>query len=378
MTKEQELNLIINVVLGEATDKENELFQKWLAADLSHLSKYEEIRKIYQAGEALSGSNRDWDADKSWNAIVNKIKRKTLRRRSIMCRLVTYAAAIILLLFAGGIYLIEQKAPPTDVQPAKAILILGDGKEIPISNENLQIEQNNIQVSNDPELGLKYNKIAPQQIKAPINRLVIPKGGDYQLHLADGTKIWLNSESELSFPAFFDGDKREVTLKGEAFFEVTKNPEKPFYVKTNLLSVKVYGTSFNVASYPTEKTIKTTLVEGSVSIIQDDQEYKIKPSEQLIYDKIHCQSEIKVVDTNLYIQWRTGKYYFNNLELSEIMSQIQRWYDLDVRYESENLKYHRFTGVIYKPNSIQYSLDILSKATELKFNIKGNTIHIEK
>ena len=241
--------------------------------------------------------------------------------------------------------------------------------------------QKHITIKNDAEKKLVYetkNKIAENKIQN--NHIIIPKGKTYQLILSDGTHIHLNSESELIYPTLFTGNKREVTLIGEAFFEVAKDKEKPFIVKANEMEINVLGTTFNVCSYAKDKTISTTLIEGSVSVRANQGDTQIiKPSEQFTYNKENDRTNIRTVDTELYTSWIDGKYIFKHATLDEIINKLQLWYDFTVVYQDECLKNNRYSLIAEKDIDLDKLLEVISYTSEVKLERTGtNTINIKK
>ena len=212
------------------------------------------------------------------------------------------------------------------------------------------------------------------------NHLVIPKGNAYELELADGTHVWLNAESELSYPTRFAGEMREVRLKGEAFFDVAKNPDCPFVVRTDEVAVQVLGTSFNVSAYQSEQMARVTLVGGSVAVkANGGEEFRIVPSEQFCYNKESRKSGIRVVDTDLYTSWVKGEYIFKDAALEEIFNKLLHWYDFTVRYQNEQLKDKRFSLVIDRKISLEQLLELISFTSDVKLErSQGNIIYVKQ
>ena len=162
----------------------------------------------------------------------------------------------------------------------------------------------------------------------------------------------MNAESELIFPSQFNPQTREVELKGEAYFQVAKNQDRPFIVHTDQLDIRVLGTTFNVSSYAEEKIMRTTLIEGSVSIEQNGSTQLIQPSEQYIYNKENDKIDIQVVDTNIYTSWTNNEYIFKNTTLEDILTQIGHWYKFQTTYEASSLQEKRFTFTIGRDASL--------------------------
>ena len=204
--------------------------------------------------------------------------------------------------------------------------------------------------------------------------LEIPKGGEYRLQLADGSRIWLNSESSLRYPVKFGLHRREIFLSGEIYLEVVPDTQRPFIVHTANRTIKVLGTRFNVRNYPTDSLWSTTLVEGKIQIGHNDTTYILKPGEQYTASRQEGRPQISSVNPALYTSWISGKIIFHNERLEEIIRQLQRWYDFEVFYTDPQLKGLHFGGAINKYNSFQVVLKYLERTADLHFDIQGRTV----
>ena len=197
--------------------------------------------------------------------------------------------------------------------------------------------------------------------------------------MPDGTHVWINSDSELSFPTQFDSTRREVFLTGEAYFSVTKDKEKPFIVKVNEdIEIKVLGTQFNVQAYQDENTIETTLCEGSVNVSDGKQKVTLTPSLQAVYSKSTKNLITRKVDTRLYSSWKDGLFVFENKPLEEIMTPLSRWYNIHVFYANQAVKTYHFTGDLERYGDFRKTLGMIEKATSIRFVINGNNIMVEE
>jgi transmembrane sensor len=277
--------------------------------------------------------------------------------------------------------------PVKDLQPGgnKATLTLADGSVIVLdSTRHGKIaNQQNIVIKADEDGKIVYDEAGDETLPdspAPaktvaMNMLATPRGGQYQLVLPDGTKVWLNAASSLKYPAAFTGDERRVELTGEAYFEVSKDPSKPFYVKTASQTVAVLGTHFNINSYADETATKTTLLEGSVKVTGNNgQSVKIKPGEQAV--NIASAISIKEnVDTDEAVAWKNGKFMFRNTDLQTIMRQLSRWYDVDVEYQGTMAQKH-YMGRISRNVPVSQIFEIL-KTSGLNFTINGRKIIVK-
>lgn len=286
----------------------------------------------------------------------------------------------------GGLYFIPQPisedfvAQQTTEHFKEPTLLLEGGQQISLKEDSFLLHQNGVTIRNNKESQLSYKEKEQQSIKEITwNRLVIPKGNAYELILADGTQVWLNAESELSYPTRFTGNTREVKLKGEAYFKVTKNAEQPFIVKTKEIDIRVLGTSFNVAAYQTDLTTSVTLVEGSVAVSTENGEcHNIVPSEQFSYHKNINNTSIKTVDTNLYTSWMQGKYIFKDATLYEIFNKLAHWYDFTVEYRNEELQQKRYSLVIDRTINLHQLLELISYTSDVKMVQLGRNIIVEQ
>ena len=209
--------------------------------------------------------------------------------------------------------------------------------------------------------------------------LITPRGGEFKITLPDGTFVHLNSNSKLRFPKNFAPDKREIFLSGEAYFEVSKDTNKPFLVIAEDVQVKVYGTTFNINTLLGNQ-IQTTLVKGSVGIrVQDSsQEYILKPSQQAIVEKTDGNITIREVDTTPYTAWTEGIFLFDNERLETILDKLALWYDVELFYQNESVKDVRFTGYLKRYDNIDVILNAIESTVSATFHIKERTIIINK
>jgi len=210
-------------------------------------------------------------------------------------------------------------------------------------------------------------------------QLTTPKGGTYQITLADGTKVWLNSASTLRYPSRFDGDERIVEMEGEAYFEVapfsSKSP-RPFLVKTENQTLKVLGTHFNVSAYADEEETKTTLVEGAVQIVnlKTKRMNTLKPGEQSIVRS--TQTEIYNVNPETAVAWKSGIFHFEDTPFEQMMRQIARWYDIEVNYQGK-IPEELFTGKMNRNVNLQVFVNFL-KDSGIRSHIEGRRLIVGK
>ncbi|RQO71990.1 anti-sigma factor [Pedobacter sp. KBW06] len=308
--------------------------------------------------------------------------------------LLKIAATIILLLSIGFLFFKYQKAEPATASPEnqeiiaggnRAILTLANGQTIDLSHsKNGEIAtQSGLTITKKMNGELIY-EIAGQKETSEnagqaitYNTISTPRGGKYQINLPDGTQIWLNAASSVRFPASFRNlPNRRVELSGEAYFEVTKNANKPFIVVTKKQETQVLGTHFNINSYEDEGQTKTTLLEGSIRVSDKaNRNIILKPGQQSTLKEGNI--DIRNVDENDAIAWKKGLFSFNDENLESIMRKISRWYDVDIHYQDTFSK-TSFLGTISLSKNITSVLKILEKSGEVHFKIEGRRITVMK
>ncbi len=260
----------------------------------------------------------------------------------------------------------------------KAVLILADGSSIILdSTTNGVISQQGAVKVNKLENGLLVYMVNGRQItesdEAFYNTISTPRGGQYQVSLSDGTKVWLNAASSIRFPVMFTGNTRKVEITGEAYFEVEKNAKMPFIVKAGESEVEVLGTHFNVNAYNDEAAIRTSLLEGSVkvSVGKGPREY-LQPGQQ---SGITKDGKIRIyenVDMEEVMAWKNGRFQFRSADLNTILRQISRWYDVDIEYRN-NVNLH-FTGQLPRSSQAASFFEKLEMTGEVHFKIDGRKI----
>lgn len=313
-------------------------------------------------------------------------------------------AALILMAISIGLYFYSNRklteAPAeqfaeinthNDILPGnnKAILILADGSRISLDDaeRGLLASQGNTAITKTSNGEIVYEKNPTDKkknvpVRFAINTIQTPKGGKYQVRLPDGSKVWLNSASTLSYPTAFTGKERVVKLKGEAYFEIAPNKSLPFRVESDDQIVEVLGTHFNVNSYDNEDFTKTTLIEGSVKVILNTKSNisgktrLLKPGEQSSINSSKSDIKIENVDTEKAIAWKNGYFKFKNTPIQEIMREVERWYDVELIYEG-NMPTDEFTGFVSNEVNISAVLKILEQSGGVKFTVKGKKLKVK-
>ena len=359
---------------GEATPEEEKQIMDWAESSPENYQEYLKERKI-------------------WNAIlmysVNPTIKATATHKRLFLSLYKYAA-IAVIAFGVGFYTLHNRNVPGDflshlspMDISEPVLLQNNQKYIALGAESFSLnEQKGIVKNNHTDRLLSYHQEDASRgfsfgKKRADNRLLVPQGQTYKLALADGTNVMLNAESELTFPSEFDTDRREVFLKGEAFFQVTHNEKAPFIVHTDQLDVQVLGTTFNVSGYNNENMLKVTLVEGSIRIHQQGDSVKIRPNEQYNYNKNTREKRVQTEDTELFTSWVNDEYIFKDTTLDEIFNRINHWYMFDVTYESPSLKEKRFFLTIGRDASLDQIIQIINSTEEVCIEKKDNHIVVK-
>jgi transmembrane sensor len=303
------------------------------------------------------------------------------------------AAAVAILFIAGaaywglykkkdsgrGTFASAVKQAPVLPGSDRALLTMADGSVVVLDSlKNQPLQQGGAKINNQTGL-LTYqaptSSYAGSGVPVVYNTVSTPRGGQYQIVLADGTKVWLNAASSLHFPTAFTGGQREVQLTGEAYFEVAKDKEKPFRVMTGDMRINVLGTNFNVNAYADEAAIRTSLLEGSVRIMQGSATSLLQPGQQAILDKGTSSVKIAGADMNEVIAWKNGLFQFEGADITSIMRQIGRWYDVEIVFAGK-IPAKRFNGKISRKAELSDVLQIL-ELSNVKFSIEGKKIVVQ-
>jgi len=329
---------------------------------LTELEKREVAKRIIQGLESLD---------------------KKKKRNQFMIGLFKYAAIAILFFSIGGIFVYFQMEKRSNEMYAEEtripsqlegpVLILPEGKSIPLKKEESSLDYTNPNqlVLNNESVILSDTK--NDNFKSSTNQLIIPYGNRSKITLSDNTVVWLNAGSRLIYPSKFTGKQRQVQLFGEAFFDVAKNKEMPFIVKTSSLEVKVLGTEFNVSAYPEDNTVQTVLKEGSVTIRRNnsglfESDLIIKPNQMAVFNKNTQDSKIYDVDAAYYTIWIKGLLSFNDQDMSRILKKLERYYNIQIRYADPLVGSQKISGKLDLNKNLDEVFEYLSKVSATKIS----------
>ena len=384
MTKARLLSLIVRRLDGELSFEEALELKDW--ADqapvnqqwLDRMSKEEELEKEVQQWRNIDPvvGHAKW------------VSRMQARRQSRIRKIAGWSVAAALLTTVAVIGLTrkvgENKAPapaialvaPT-VLPGRntAMLTLANGQKVLLDSANTGnlAVQGNAQLVKLDSGSLSYSVTGGGKAEPlAYNTLTTPRSGQYQVILPDGTHVWLNNVSSLRYPVSFRGRDRTVELTGEGYFEVAANAAMPFIVKVNGEDVEVLGTSLNIKAYPDEDAIQTTLLTGAVRVKAGNTAVRLRPDEQAQWDRAGSFKILKDVPSQEIVSWKNGFFYFGRASLKEVMQQLARWYDVDVKYEGA-VPDLEFGGKIDRSLPLNELLNFLDK-NQVHFRLEGRTI----
>jgi ferric-dicitrate binding protein FerR (iron transport regulator) len=386
-SKEQIIEYINSYHQNTISDEGIHYLEEWLESNANNSVEFANYLALLKESEAICQVN-NIDKDKAWskiNASLNKSIKLGKTRKMITWLPYAAAVAVIFVVSYFMLYQVTSEydfnqnydfAEVSSVGSKKAILTLDGGQKMTLTEKDADSfsEKDGTLIEKDSSNTLKYASNTKDQNKLIYNRIEVPRGGEYSLTLADGTKVWLNSESSLKYPVQFVGSKRQVELTGEAYFEVAHNASKPFFVKAGDAEVKVLGTKFNISSYTDEEYIATTLVEGSVEVSNLGSKELLKPGFQAVVKRGEKEFEVREVDTRLYTSWVNGVFEFKNNSLEEICHQLSRWYDVEFFFTENQYRELRFTGAAKREKPVGFALDMIEKMANVKFAIKDDKI----
>ena len=380
-TKDEEKWLRM-VLEGRVKPEDAEWRKIWRERDFA------EVRRVLLEVGMMGREEVEFDKEKMWR-VLESYRRKGGERRRIAGAWRWVAVFLLPLLLGGTIWIVlgdKQERPVVaeavlEAGRSQAVLILAKGERIDLTSGRTDSlpGQVGVHVLRDSARSVVYERREEQAGNPEYNTLVVPRQGEFQVVLADGSKVYLNSESEIRYPTFFAGGERRVYLKGEAFFEVTSDTSRPFIVNVGEMDVRVLGTRFNVNAYVPERAIRTTLVSGKVRVSdrEDKAAVVLEPGQQAVWKKNGLT--MWEVDALAVSAWVDGKFYFEEgMTLEEITEQLQRWYDIDFFFASERVKHFVFAGMIKKEYAANEIFSIIEKAARVKFTVNSRTVAVSE
>ena len=364
--------LIARKILGDTLAPEEEAaLQAWLS-DGRNAATYEEVKRLDLVSAMLRLEREDYG-----ERMVARFRRTQQRRmlRLFLRRASVWAgvAAVVALLFLAVPRSARRLAGDNTQQTAmtivpgepKAILTLADGQQIDVTDGDHRVVDrllDSVSMALADTVAVRYNTLS------------IPRGGEFRYELADGTRVWLNAESELRFPETFGGGERRVYVKAEVFFDVAHDEAHPFVVSTGRGDVRVLGTRFNLTDYA-GTPLAATLVEGRIRFhTPDGRDYDVRPSQQLTFDEAGGTVDVQTVDVSVYTAWVDHQFVFRNQSLEDILTTLSRWYDFHPVFADDSLRGIRLSGRLYRGDDIRVLLNSYERAAGIRFVIRGENI----
>ena len=367
-------DLIIAELTGKIDDAGRNELENWKHESPEHLRLY----NLYQSPDFIARKFefiKEYSAIEAYQEFAGRVKQAKRQKRTLV--LYRYVAAVVLLFVLGGSFYFfhdtkdESIVFVQKIQPGscKAILTEPDGTKIDISDTTfLAFVQKSVMS--------RKNEEEKEVVETLYHTITIPRGGEYDLLLSDGSRLRMNSESEIRVPVTFEKGQREVFMKGEIYFDIVRDSLAPFVVHTHQGDIRVLGTSFNVRDYQDENFLETTLVNGKVAFERGGNYSYLKPGEQLRLNKEDGKTTVETVDVLLYCSWKDGRFVFEKQRLEVIMNTIARWYNINVFYESSSVKDILFTGNIKRYGDLEQVVSMLKLINKIDIKIKDRNVFV--
>lgn len=370
--------------LSEPSQKENDFWNSFLK---NHPYKKAEIKEatlvfnLFYSRENKLALDEQYDL---WKRIQNEAKTS---KRTIFLKFMKYAAIWILVFFSGAVtyYLYQNSSQQHQFQLAEtppaskneAMIVLSDGSQISLEKQMSQISYS----KNGDQLIVNNDTINQKSgvEKEQINKVIIPYGKKSMIMLSDGTRVWLNAGSQLVFPSNFLNKTRQVMLIGEAFFDVAKNTEKPFVVRTTDICIHVLGTRFDISAYPEDKLIQTVLVEGKVNlkysgkgILNREYSVEMSPNQMVLVDKSTGESKSQIVDISKYVSWKEGMLEFEKVDLVRAIKQVERYYNIKIHLADPMIGSFKLSGKLDLKDEPEEVLNVIKLTVPIDWQKKSN------
>jgi ferric-dicitrate binding protein FerR (iron transport regulator) len=364
-------------LVGGLSPEEKGKLEDWINESEEHRLLFYKIKKQLSINEIRNYLQTD--VEDAWKKVREKTFGAPPVRPRIRPKWLKYAAVVLPVLLSITLwYAWKEKMENKQATVAclSPVLTLDNGEKYQLDPE----EQTEIYVDEEVKAyqaggGLIYDTTARQE-ENKYNRIEVPRGSEYWIVLPDGTRVWLNAATELKYPVAFHAKERRVYLKGEAYFEVAPDKNRPFYVETEEVKIRVLGTVFDVNTHYT-RGVRTVLVEGAVALEWGDQkEIRMKPGELADFDRTTTEVTLKEVDVTSYISWKEGYFVFEDEPLEEIMHTLSLWYDKEFLFVGKRSRALHFSGHIKRYERIETILSAITDVTGVEFRMNGQIILI--
>jgi ferric-dicitrate binding protein FerR (iron transport regulator) len=370
--------------LSEPTPEDIEFWNAFLKR---YPSQKEEIReatlifKLFYSRESQFALSEQYEL---WKRIQIESKAP---KKDIFLRVVKYAAILVLVFFSGAVsyyfyqdwgtknqFQLVERNPAMD---GEAMVILADGSKVSLEKQMSEISYS----KNGKQLIVNNDTIQQKSgsLKESMNTVIVSYGKKSMIVLSDGTKVWLNAGSQLVYPAVFLKDTREVSLVGEAFFDVVKNPRKPFVVNSSDVKIRVLGTRFDISAYPEDKIIQTVLEEGKIDlkytgngIFKRDYVVEMEPNQMVEFDKVSRETNSSTVNVTKYISWKEGMLEFDKVALIKAMKQVERFYNVRIFFDDPSIGAYKLSGKLDLKDEPEKVLNVIKLTVPIDWQRKSN------
>lgn len=374
-------------LLGDITEEERQELEDWCEEAPRNRKLFEQIcqEDLFSKERYVYEKIHDTKAFSVFEKRVRKVSSRSIGNWW------KYAAVLLFPILVVGSWKLMHETEQVSVvassvatiQPgcSQAVLVLDDGRKVFLKEEEEGVisEDKEITVTGEKDRLVYTSSEGKNVDEIRFNELEVPRGGEYKVRLADGTLVYLNSATRMKYPVKFDEKERKVYLSGEAYFEVAKDPERPFFVEMEGVEVRVYGTSFNVNTHQ-EGNIQTVLVKGSigVKVLSSGMESVIRPGQMAEFKQGNTKVDVKDVNVAVYTDWKDGIFRFENQRLEDILTVLSNWYDVDVFYQTASVKELHFSGYMERYKDVSVILEAITLSTGVTFSIQGKTIVVSK
>lgn len=374
-------------LLGDITEEERQELEDWCEEAPRNRKLFEQIcqEDLFSKERYVYEKINDTKAFSVFEKRVRKVSSRSIGNWW------KYAAVLLFPILVVGswklmheteqVSIVASSVAPIQPGCSQAVLVLDDGRKVFLKEEEEGVisEDKEITVTGEKDRLVYTSSEGKNVDEIRFNELEVPRGGEYKVRLADGTLVYLNSATRMKYPVKFDEKERKVYLSGEAYFEVAKDPERPFFVEMEGVEVRVYGTSFNVNTHQ-KGNIQTVLVKGSigVKVLSSGMESVIRPGQMAEFKQGNTKVDVKDVNVAVYTDWKDGIFRFENQRLEDILAVLSNWYDMNVFYQTVSVKELHFSGYMERYKDVSVILEAITLSTGVTFSIQGKTIIVSK
>ena len=374
-------------LLGDITEEERQELEDWCEEAPRNRKLFEQIcqEDLFSKERYVYEKIHDTKAFSVFEKRVRKVSSRSIGNWW------KYAAVLLFPILVVGswklmheteqVSIVASSVAPIQPGCSQAVLVLDDGRKVFLKEEEEGVisEDKEITVTGEKDRLVYTSSEGKNVDEIRFNELEVPRGGEYKVRLADGTLVYLNSATRMKYPVKFDEKERKVYLSGEAYFEVAKDPERPFFVEMEGVEVRVYGTSFNVNTHQ-KGNIQTVLVKGSigVKVLSSGMESVIRPGQMAEFKQGNTKVDVKDVNVAVYTDWKDSIFRFENQRLEDILTVLSNWYDVDVFYQTASVKELHFSGYMERYKDVSVILEAITLSTGVTFSIQGKTIVVSK